>query len=123
MFDITPNLQFSRYLIHPDECYATANSFEDTIKVLERFSEAPDAGEPLSLSENILVIDTKEGVFIRSQDRLWCEFLTALAENPGNKALSLKIIPQTDWYNVTTRYRAPLQSQGNEKLARWRVGF
>jgi hypothetical protein len=123
MFNSAPNLQFSRYLINPDECYASNSNFEQTLKLMEFLSANTGAGEPLSLTDDVLIIETNEGVFVRAQDPQWCALLTSLTEHPDNKIVALRVISQSDWFNVTTKYRAPLQSLGNDKLARWRVGF
>lgn len=123
MLHSAPNLPFGRYLLNPDECYSSNSDFEQTIKLLEFLAANTGDSEPLSLVDDVLIIETKEGVFIRSQDPKWCALLTSLAEHPENKIVTLKVISQSDWFNVTTRYRAPLQARGNDKLARWRVGF
>jgi hypothetical protein len=123
MFHSAPNLPFGRYLINPDECYSSNSDFEQTFKLLEFQAANTGDAEPLSLTDDVLIIETKDGVFIRVQDPRWCALLTGLAEHPENKIVALKIISQADWFSVTTKYRAPLQAHGNEKLARWRVGF
>lgn len=123
MFHSAPNLPFGRYLLHPDKCYSSNSGFEQTTKLLEFLAANTGDGEPLSLTDDVLIIETQEGVFIRAQDSKWCALLTNLAEHPENKIVALKIISQSDWFSVTTKYRAPLQALGNDKLARWRVGF
>ena len=117
MFNYTPN--FSQYLMNADECYSSGSSFEETCHLLEFLStySEEEKKEPLSLTENILVIETKEGVFIRAQEREWCEMLTALTKLEKDNPLKVKIIPLSDWNNLTIKYSNPMRSQGNERLA------
>ena len=76
--------------------------------------------EQLNIEGNILVIETSEGVFIRAHTTQWCKRLTGVA---SEKAVPLKIIGVKKWTEITRKYRAPINSYGDNKLAVWRVGF
>src|SRR5690349_19549403 len=105
----------------PDESYVSNASFEETVDLLR--SIATSGTHTYSLDENILVIETPDGVFIRARDPEWVDFLSNLAKDPIEGLTTLKAISPREWTNMTTRYRAPVQSFGDNLLARWKVGF
>ena len=119
MFD---NLeQLSKYSLLPDEAYATDASFATTTGFLKFLANDPD--ENLSLTDEILVIELKEGVFIRAKNRGWCERLTTIAEQPVKDYPRLKILPPKKLDDLARDYRQPLNSFGDYRLLRWKVGF
>lgn len=84
---------------------------------------AADHEEDLSLTDEILVIELKEGVFIRAKNTHWCETLTELVKNPVKDFPSLKIFPVKKLDDLARSYRHPIESYGDYRLLRWKVGF
>lgn len=115
MFDLPPN---SRYLLLPDEAYTTKMPFNEFVGFV-KFSAMENNLDGL---DDLLVIELPEGVFIRAANPGWCQTLTNHAE-AEKKELPIEIIGSRKWTELTRRYRAPLQSFGNERLAMWKVGF
>ena len=114
--------EFSPYLFEPNEVYSSKSSFDETVDLLKEISETrTDANYPLT--ENILVIQIPEGVFIRAGTFEWCTALTELVKNPSAVLPSLTIIPKARWNEMTIKYRGPIESFGDERLVRWRIGF
>jgi hypothetical protein len=99
-----------------DEAFLSKMSFERTVGFIKYLADELK----LSLSENLLVVELKEGVFIRSQSSVWCEELTR--QSKENK-IQIEAIGVTRWNDLTRNYRAPINSFGDERLVRWKVGF
>ena len=99
-----------------DEAYSSKMSFEKTTGFIKYLAEE----SKLSLAQSLLVVELKEGVFIRAQSPDWCEELTRHAKETN---IELEVIGITQWTELTRGYRAPLNSFGDERLARWKVGF
>ena len=119
MFDNLP--QLSQYDIFPDEAYAADASFAQTVGFLKYY--ASDVEDGLSVTDDILVFELKEGVFIRAKSKRWCEALTALVNQPVKDYPTLKLFPLKKLDDLTRNYRQPLDSFGDYRLVRWRVGF
>jgi hypothetical protein len=119
MFDNLP--QLSQYDIFPDEAYTSDASFDQTVGFLKYY--ANDVEDGLSVTDDILVFELKEGVFIRAKNKRWCEALTALANQPVKDYPTLKLFPLKKLDDLTRNYRQPLDSFGDYRLVRWRVGF
>jgi hypothetical protein len=99
-----------------DEAYHSKMSFERTVGFIKYLSDE----SKLSLDEYLLVVELKEGVFIRAQTTEWCEELNKQAKET---IIGLEKIGTTKWTELTRNYRAPLNSFGDERLAIWKVGF
>lgn len=99
-----------------DEAYHSKMSFERTVGFIKYLADE----SKLSLDEFLLVVELKEGVFIRAQTAEWCEELNKQVKETN---IDLEIIGITKWTDLTRNYRAPLNSFGDERLARWKVGF
>ena len=108
----------SPYLINPNEAYSIALPFDDVVDLVKYLAAEHD----YSTSEDILVIELTEGVFIRTANPDWCDTLTEWVEEK-NTELPIKIIGLKKWTDLTRKYRSPIQSFGDYKLAMWRVGF
>jgi hypothetical protein len=107
------------YHFNPDESYSTSMSFPALVEYVQYTS-----GEKgFSLFEDLLIIQIPEGVFIRTTSREWCETFTHLAEKEISKDWQFQILKEGEWDRLTTRYRAPIESFGDARLVRWRVGF
>jgi hypothetical protein len=119
MFDNLPNL--NPYDIFPDEAYTTDSSFDQTVGFLKYY--ASDAEDGLSITDDILVFELKEGVFIRAKSKRWCEVLTGLSQQPVKDYPALKLFPLKKLDDLTRNYRQPLNAFGDYRLVRWRVGF
>lgn len=111
----------SRYAIFPDEAYATDASFATTVGFLKFLANDPD--ENLSITDEILVIELKEGVFIRSKNAAWSERLTSLVNQPVKDYPLLKLFPAKKLDDLARDYRRPVDSFGDYRLLRWKVGF
>lgn len=112
---------FSQYLFAPDEVYLSDTTFDNTVGFLKFIAADPD--ENLSLENEILVFELKEGVFIRTQNRDWCQRLTSLAQNPVQDYPRLKLFPAKKLDDLARTYRQPLDAFGDYRLVRWKVGF
>jgi hypothetical protein len=112
----------NRYFLNPDECYKSANSYKDVVEFLKQLKSF-DEDNSFSLEENVLVIETNDGVFIRSKQEELCMSITSLVENPDDLFPKFEIITEKQWNDITTRYKEPIDSFGDLSLARWRVGF
>ncbi len=119
MFENLPDI--SKYTIFPDEAYTSDAPFDTTVGFLKFMANDPE--EDLSLTDEILVIELKEGVFIRAKNTRWCEALTSLAQNPVKDYPALKIFPAKKIDDLVRNYRQPIESFGDYRLVRWKVGF
>lgn len=119
MFDDLSNLD--RYAIFPDEAYLSEASFETTVGFLKYM--ANDLEEDLSLQDEILVFQLKEGVFVRSRNTHWSEALTKLAKEPVENFPTLKLFPLKKLEDLTRDYRRPIDLFGDDRLVRWKIGF
>ena len=71
--------------------------------------------------KQLLIIETPDGVFMRSKDDDWCKLLdTSSAFKEENKSLTK--MEDGEWDAITKKHRSSINSFGNELLARWR-GF
>lgn len=71
--------------------------------------------------KQILIIDTPDGVFIRSKDEDWCRLLDdSSAVKEDSKHLTK--MEAGEWDSITKKHRSPIHSFGNELLARWYAG-
>lgn len=112
---------FDKYLFALDEVYLSDASFDNTVGFLKFIAADPEEG--LSLDNDILVFELKEGVFIRSQNRDWCQRLTGLTEQPVQDYPRLKLYPAKKLDDLARNYRQPLSAFGDYRLVRWKVGF
>jgi hypothetical protein len=119
MFENMPDI--SQYMIFPDEAYLSDAPFDQTVGFLKYMAADPE--ENLSVTDEILVIELKEGVFIRSKNTPWCEALTSLVKNPVKDFPALKIFPPKKLDDLARNYRQPIESFGDYRLVRWKVGF
>ena len=119
MFEDLSNID--RYAIFPDEAYASEASFETTVGFLKYM--ANDLEGDLSLAEEILVFQLKEGVFIRSRNTRWSEALTRLAKEPVDNYPTLKLFPLKKLEDLTRNYRRPIELFGDDRQVRWKIGF
>ncbi len=108
----------SRYLIIPDEAYSVALPFEEAVHFIKFVAKENE----YSITNDVLVIEISEGVFIRAQNSEWCIILIKWAEAETPDVL-IKIIGTKEWEGLTRKHRSPINSFGDEKLARWKVGF
>lgn len=99
-----------------DEAYLSKMGFERTVGFIKYLADE----SKLSLDEFLLIVELKEGVFIRAQTAGWCE---ELARQANETNIGLEVIGVTKWTELTRNYRAPLNSFGDERLAIWKVGF
>jgi hypothetical protein len=99
-----------------DEAYHSKMSFERTVGFIKYLADE----SKLSIDKYLLVVELKEGVFIRTQSREWCEELT---KQTSELNIELEVIGIAKWTELTRNYRAPLNSFGDERLAIWKVGF
>jgi hypothetical protein len=105
--------------LNPGQSFSAQLPFKDTVGFLKYTAEE----QGYALAEGILVIEINEGVFIRSQANEWSEFLSSYPDvTPGGQPF-FKMLPPGKWDALTQKYRAPLNSFGDERLVRWRVGF
>ncbi|HEY0580398.1 MAG TPA: hypothetical protein VGC75_06795 [Candidatus Nitrosocosmicus sp.] len=105
-----------KYLFIPDEAYSFGEEFRKLAGIIRYYS----ADKNLESNKDVLAIETQEGVFVRVNSSEWCELFLELSKN---KEVPLKIIGTDKWKGITRKYRAPINSFGDEKLAMWRVGF
>ena len=110
-------IDFDSFLV-PEVSYTTSKSFNEVVSFLKYVSKEED----YSLNNDILVIDTPEGVYIKSRNKDWNNYLES-HEVANSGSFGLKKFNTRDWDILTRRYRAPINSFGDEKLAVWRVGF
>lgn len=111
----------SQYIIFPDEAYATDASFATVVGFLKFLANDPD--EALAIADEILVVELKEGVFIRSKNAAWSERLTGLVKQPVQDYPTLKLFPVKKLDDLARDYRQPINSFGDYRLVRWKVGF
>ena len=68
--------------------------------------------------KQLLIIDTPDGVFVRSKDENWCRLLdSSSAFKEHNKQLTK--MEDGEWDAITKKNRSSIHSFGNELLARW----
>lgn len=109
------------HLFPPDEVYTSDTTFDNTVGFLKFLAADPE--ENLSLEDEILVFELKEGVFIRTQNRAWHQRLSALAEQPVKDYPRLKTFPAKKLDDLARNYRQPLHAFGDYRLVRWKIGF
>jgi hypothetical protein len=119
MFENLPDI--GKYTLFPDEAYTSDAPFDKTVGFLKYM--ASDLEEDLSMTDEILVIELREGVFIRAKNTRWCEALTALANNPVKDFPGLKLFPTKKLDDLARAYRQPVESFGDYRLLRWKIGF
>ena len=119
MFENLPDI--SKYALFPDEAYTTNAPFDQTVGFLKFMASDPE--ENLSVSDEILVMELREGVFIRAQNTGWCEALTGLVNEPVKDYPVFKLFPVKKLEDLTKNYRQPIEAFGDYRLARWKIGF
>jgi hypothetical protein len=119
MFENLPDI--SRYALFPDEAYTSDALFENTVGFLKYM--ANDSEGELSIGDDILVFELKEGVFIRAKSTKWCEVLTGLVNQPVVDYPTLKLFPVKKLDDLARNYRQPIEAFGEYRLVRWKVGF
>ncbi len=106
------------YLLNPDEAYSVAWPFDKVVGFVKFVAQESE----YATTKDILAIEIPEGVFIRAQDVEWCKTLTGYAKDK-KAGFPITIIGTKEWEGLTRKYRSPINSFGDEKLARWKVGF
>ena len=110
-------IDFDSFLIQ-EACFTTSKSFDEVVSFIKYVSKEED----YPLNNDILVIEIPEGVFLKSRNKEWNDYLESHSvANTGS--FELQKFSNKDWDNLTRKYRAPIQSFGDEKLAVWRIGF
>lgn len=112
---------FDQFLFAPDQVFQSDTTFSNTVGFLKFIAAEPE--ENLSLDNEILVLELKEGVFIRTQNRDWATRLSGLAEQPVQDFPRLKPFPAKKLDDLARNYRQPMDSFGDYRLVRWKVGF
>ena len=99
-----------------DACYAVQLGYDEALKLVQgaaRYFELPTDG--------ILLIEVGDGVFARTRNADWVRSRDTLKGENGQPWA--RSIGERQWTDLTTRHRAPLRSFGDDRLARWKVGF
>ena len=105
-----------------DSSYRSNIDFEDIVDVIKLFAQNDKNGKSERQISEVYVIHINEGVFIRSKNCAWCEALDLLCMQEGKNHLSE--IKDSEWQNVTRKYRQPIESFGGAAdLAMWRASF
>jgi hypothetical protein len=112
---------FSQFLQFTDEVFTTETSYDKTVGFIKFLAADPD--ENLSLTDEILVMELKEGVFIRTGNAAWSKALMALVKEPNKAYPIFKTYPPEKLDDLARNYRQPLDSFGDYRLIRWKVGF
>jgi hypothetical protein len=105
------------FLLVPELTFSTKMDFEKTANFLKYLATEND----IPSFDDVLLIEIPDGVFLKTVSPKWNEVLHNLSDN--NSEYGITSVDPRKWNELTTRYRSPLRSMGNEKLARWRVGF
>ena len=71
--------------------------------------------------KQLLIIDIPEGVFIRSKDDDWCKLLD-ISSTLEEDSKYLTKMEDGEWDAIIKKHRSPINSFGNELLARWGAG-
>jgi hypothetical protein len=112
------------YSVHAEEFYSSTGTFDDTISYLKVLSNVSVTVEnALTIDGAILVIETHQGVFIRTQDYDWCNQITSAVNNPIDGLPVFEIMPGSIWNEITKSTKYPINSLGDQRLAIWKVGF
>lgn len=119
MFDNLDSL--SQFLLGQDEAYTSSTTFENTVGFLKFLAVDPEEG--LSLTDEIVVIKLREGIFIQTKNKAWNDRLTALVSHSVQDYPTLASFPTKKLDDLIRNYRQPLDSFGDERLVRWKVGF
>ncbi len=98
-------------LTDPDESYESSLSFESTIKLVEQ--ESKTLG--YDLKNELLIIDTEEGIFVRTKHEDWCIFFDALCE-VDNEELKFRPLLDGDWEALIEKFPVPDRLYGNNLL-------
>lgn len=77
--------------------------------------------DKITIEKNNVVFEIQEGVFIITQLTDIIERLNTLSESETIKFERLR--DENQLLAMTTKYREPINSFGNDKLIRWKVGF
>ena len=104
----------------PQSAYAISDlSFKSNANFIETKSFILDFMEKYGYTKKqLLIIDTPDGVFIRSKDDNWCKLLDT-SSAPGEEIKSLTKMEDGEWDAITKKHRSSINSFGNELLARW----
>ena len=105
--------------LNPGEAFSSQLPFNDTVGFLKYTADE----QGFSFDEGILVIEIDEGVFIRAYSTEWSDFLSTYPERTPAGQRFFNVLPPGKWDTLTLKYRAPIQSFGDGRLVRWRVGF
>jgi hypothetical protein len=101
------NFKMNPYIFDSVECYESNESFEETKLFLHTISSINDDPD----------------VFIKSDSSDWSTILTEYTNDPVDETLRLKIIPVSTWDSMTSRTKYPINSFGDNRLVRWKIGF
>ena len=112
---------FSQFLQFTDDVFVTESPYDQTVGFIKFLAADPD--ENLSLTDEILVMELKEGVFIRTRNAAWSKALLALVQEPNKDYPIFKTFPAKKLDDLARNYRQPLDSFGDYRLIRWKVGF
>src|SRR5689334_5518455 len=119
MEDYTKGLDNVYYYANPDLCFVTNETFDQTVNWI---TVCVEDNPELPTKEDILVIEIPDGVFIRSLHPEWSISLAQLISHSVEGVPQLKEISLQQWNDMTTKYRGPINSFGDDHLARWKVG-
>jgi hypothetical protein len=105
-----------------DRSYKSNIDFEDIVDVIKLFAQNDKNGKIERQLSDVYVIHINEGVFIRTKNCAWRDALDLLCMQEGKNRLCE--IEDSEWQNVTRKYRHPVESFGGAAdLAIWRASF
>jgi hypothetical protein len=111
------DMPFNPLLLNPELTFSTQMNFQLTVDLVKYLASEDDSMD----FNDILILELNEGIFIKTASVKWSETISKLADNQSE--YKIFHLDARKWNDITSRYRSPLNSFGNEKLARWRVGF
>lgn len=105
---------FGRYFLNSEEAYTSKLKYEDVVGFIKLSADELNIED----FDEILVIELNEGVFIKTAGRIWCEYFDKTKDDSPVRIMNVQKFDE-----FARKYRAPIKSFGNEKLARWKLGF
>jgi len=103
----------SKYAFQSDQAFKSFKwDFKQVVDFIKYYAKEKD----VSSEDDILVLELKEGIFLRSKQYEFSEFFDA-SEKDFSK------ISNDEWKRLTQDIKQPLNQYGDTKLVRFKIGF
>jgi hypothetical protein len=106
-----------RFFKSGESAFSTKMQFEAVVHFIKYMAD--EMNLPL-VKDKILILEISEGVFLKTAHVDWNDAIENISKE---KEFDVEPISDHELNELTSKHKYPINSFGNERLTRWRVGF